>query len=266
MPARLQLPLEIIAQIVEHHLPDYNRLNRQTLVALCLVSRAWRNVAQPHLWEKAARPLRRSAEKQLKAAQKALAISPHLGRFVKTLCIDIDHLDDEHNDLNIVQTVANLCPNLKEVQFFWCPEMGNQHLYELAKNCDKIARLTLVKCPNITADGWIRAAPFLRTLSYLYVYTSGHFGDRAVCAIIDSCSLLKTLILVNTKITCAGVLHIIHNVPELDHLQIASEMLIKPPGIEAIWRQHSTRLDFEADFGDTNIRFLRKKVAQSPNK
>ncbi|KAI9103702.1 hypothetical protein DFS34DRAFT_667758 [Phlyctochytrium arcticum] len=103
MPAGSQLPIEIIDRIVE--LAPSDRRIRKTLTALCLVSRALRDVAQPHLWAVAANAV---PEAKKSAFYIALATNPQLGKFVKTLRI-ISH---GPAGLNLFQAVANYCPNL----------------------------------------------------------------------------------------------------------------------------------------------------------
>ncbi|KAI9096533.1 hypothetical protein DFS34DRAFT_145279 [Phlyctochytrium arcticum] len=238
MPAGLQLPTEIIAQIVEHHIPapGYGWRHRPTLSAFCLVSRAWKGVAQPHLWEEAAMLFQKPA-KHWEAVHAAMAANPQLGRFIKTLLFS----GELHDSSTICKTVARLCPNLNDLELCFCP-FSNQDFYELAKNCEKLARVTLVKCPNITTEGWITAAPFLRQLRRLHLQEFPDFDDRAVRAIVQSCPLLQRVVLYGTDLTCDEISYIILNAPALVEFFIKCNKRIERRGFEDILCQRPARL------------------------
>ncbi|KAI9096545.1 hypothetical protein DFS34DRAFT_145477 [Phlyctochytrium arcticum] len=233
-----QLPTEIIAQIVEHYVPDegHNWVHHPTLWALCLVSRAWKDVAQPHLWAQAAvlfgRPVKR-----LEAVYTALAANPQLGRFIKLLIVNLYKLDTS----KLLQTAAKLCPNLQKLELTDCSS-SNQDFCELAKKCDKLTRLALVVCPNITAGGIIRAAPFFPQLRKLFLCKFPDFGDRAVRAIVDSCPLLQSVRLESTDLTYDGFLYVMLNAPALVDLSIQDNERIERRGFEDILCQRPVRL------------------------
>ncbi|KAI9096544.1 hypothetical protein DFS34DRAFT_594453 [Phlyctochytrium arcticum] len=268
----LPLPPEIIAQIVKHYLKeDTNddgidgcpRKHRRTIIGqlsvLSLVSQAWRDVVQPRLWSRVNVHYGTQA-KQLVVVHTALAANPQLGRFIK----NVTSLADEPATSHLLKRVANHCPNLEEM---WLGDLtfSNQELCELAQKCDKLARLDLSVCPNITQDGWIRAASFLKTLRFLKLMESLDFGDKAACAIVDSCPLLKGLDLYRTNLTCDGVSYIILNAPKLVRLVVGLKKgRIERTEIEAIWRDHPARLDFHTEFCKYEARFTRKKYAEYP--
>ncbi|KAI9096547.1 hypothetical protein DFS34DRAFT_660824 [Phlyctochytrium arcticum] len=239
MPAGLQLPTEISPQIVEHHVPapGYGRHHRPTLLALCLVSRAWKDVAQPHLWAEALLLFRRPA-KQLEAVYTALAANPQLGRFIKKLFFNVYELDSS----TLFSTVASLCPNLKVLKLCSSCPLSNEDFYELAENCEKLVELTLVGCPNITAEGWIRAGPFFKQLRSLYLQDFPDFGDKAVRAIVDSGPLLQRVVLYGTDLTCDEISYIMLNAPALVDFFIKGNKRIERRGFEDILCQRPARL------------------------
>ncbi|KAI9096546.1 hypothetical protein DFS34DRAFT_660820 [Phlyctochytrium arcticum] len=233
-----QLPTEIIAQIVEHYLDDDDDNyddhgdprdihQKLSIEVLCLVSRAWKDIAERHLWVE---PVVLVRAKHFKAVYNALSVNPQLGRFIRILYVDVIKYDSS----KLVRIVARHCPNLKKLDLYCCP-LSNQDFYELAENCEKLARLTLEHCPNITAEGWIRAAPFLKQLRILWLTNLRGFEDKAVRAIVDSCPLLETVVLRNTDLTCDGVLYVMLNAPALVDLSIQDNERIERRGtIDAI--------------------------------
>ncbi|KAI9103705.1 hypothetical protein DFS34DRAFT_295945 [Phlyctochytrium arcticum] len=98
MPAGSQLPIEIIARMVE--LARSDRRMRRTLISVCLVSRAFRAATQPHLWAVAADVV---PEAKRSAFYTALATNPQLGKFVKSLRI----VYSQAVGLDVFQAVAN---------------------------------------------------------------------------------------------------------------------------------------------------------------
>ncbi|KAI9103685.1 hypothetical protein DFS34DRAFT_590118 [Phlyctochytrium arcticum] len=92
MPATLRLPTEIMAQIAGHYrvyfvnprgdLVYWYRLeDEKALVALCQVSRAWKDVAQPHLWSVIDDPDEPGTLNRDKFLT-AMVANPQLGRFL----------------------------------------------------------------------------------------------------------------------------------------------------------------------------------------
>ncbi|KAI9103706.1 hypothetical protein DFS34DRAFT_605534 [Phlyctochytrium arcticum] len=235
MPAGSQLPPEIISQIVDLHVPR-DEVDRQTLAALCLVSRAWKDIAQTRLWPREA-VLNRNAAKQLEAFCSSLAANPRLGRLIKTFKQNGCKIESS----NPFETVASLLPNLEQVELCAFP-FNDQNLYELAEHSDKLAELTLIECPNITEDGWIRAAPFLKKLRVLILEKCLDFRDKAVRVVVDSCPLLERLDLYDTDLTCDGVRYIMLNAPELADLSIESNQRIEERGMQDILSQRPARL------------------------
>ncbi|KAI9103707.1 hypothetical protein DFS34DRAFT_645766 [Phlyctochytrium arcticum] len=261
MPGGLQLPTEIIAQIVEHYgSVRYDRPKSQTLANLCLVSRAWKDAAQPHLWAQPPMMFFDPA-KTVKTLYTALVANPQMGHFVKRLIIDCFNADSS----NLFHTAASLCPNLEKFTLYHSRAFSNQDLCKLAKNCDKLADLTLAVCPNITAEGWVTAAPFLKNLWSFHLQECPNFGPMAVLAIVDSCLLLERLLLLNTDLTCDEISYIMLNASELVSLSIhtRSNKRITQRGIEDLLCQRSTLLDFEAHFCKDYIPIRRKKDMQS---
>ncbi|KAI9103701.1 hypothetical protein DFS34DRAFT_605527 [Phlyctochytrium arcticum] len=154
MPVGSRFPPEIIAQIVRHHTPaGFDRPNRQTLIALCLVSRAWKDIAQPHLWREVEFPIVVTANQS--GAFYTLVANPLQGRFVKKIVSHVQKLDSS----NPFQIVANHCPNLTELRLYNCP-LSNQDFCDLAEKCDKLTTLSLLDCPNITKTAGSEQLPF----------------------------------------------------------------------------------------------------------
>ncbi|KAI9103708.1 hypothetical protein DFS34DRAFT_682803 [Phlyctochytrium arcticum] len=277
MPAALQLPPEIIAQIVEEYgrrrfLPEYGRrLCRQTLLTLCLVSRTWKDHAQAQLWTDIEISFNTSA-KSSKALFAVFAANPQLRRFVETfskpLSKPVSYIrHSECKVLAIVPTPFTLVTHYRN-------ELGisglkNQIFHQLVQKCPKLARLHLGVCHHIKEADWIRAAPLLKNLRHLYLSTTSDVGDKAVRAIIDSCVLLEGFYLYRTSITCDGISYVLLNARKLVYSIVGFE---KRNGAElrAIWRQHPARLDFDASLvdedyngnGEDYISFKRKKDAR----
>ncbi|KAI9096531.1 hypothetical protein DFS34DRAFT_145236 [Phlyctochytrium arcticum] len=178
--------------------------------------------------------------KQSEAVYTALAANPQLGRFIKTMLFSGDNVY-ELDSSTLFSTVASLCPNLKDLELHKCL-LNDQDLSELAKKSEKLARLALWDCYNITAEGWIKAAPFLRQLRRLEAYQFPDFGDKAVRAIVDSCPLLEGVILYNTDLTCDEISYLMLNAPALLYLSISRNKRIERRGFEDILSQRPARL------------------------
>ncbi|KAI9096532.1 hypothetical protein DFS34DRAFT_686321 [Phlyctochytrium arcticum] len=243
MPVQLQLPTEIIAQIVEHLFPKNfirnDRLHYPTLWAVCLVSRMWKDVAQPLLWAEAGMLYYHRRVEQLEAFYTALVANPQLGRFIKILIYDVG--DEALVSLKILRAVARHCPNLQELEVTKSP-LSNEDFCELAKNCDKLVELRLDTCPNITTDGWIGAAPFLRQLRRLQLYQFPDFGDMDVRAIVDSCPLMQSVELKKTDVTPDEISYFMLNAPNLVELVAGFEEHTERRRFEDILHKRPVRL------------------------
>ncbi|KAI9103719.1 hypothetical protein DFS34DRAFT_590145 [Phlyctochytrium arcticum] len=115
--------------------------------------------------------------------------------------------------------------------------MSDQDLYQLVNKCDQLEELWLSQAsfsPELTEDGWIRAAPFLKKLSILRVERTSHFQDLAVCAIISSCLHLETLHLTPSIVTREAVSYIMLNSPELVELVLQNKQRIESGDIEDV--------------------------------
>ncbi|KAI9103704.1 hypothetical protein DFS34DRAFT_667762 [Phlyctochytrium arcticum] len=267
MSAGARLPPEIIAHIVEYYNVEHRWTNRQSLAGLCLVSRAWRDIAQPHLWTHVERVERhRQWAKKVEEFKfhSALAANPQLGRLVKTL----RYYSYDPKDTGFFKTVANFCPNLKRLEVWtWRSTLSNQDLYELASKCGHLEGLHIAKCSQITEDGWISAAPFLKKLRTLSVSQLPNFKDKAVCAIVDACRLLDYLAFNHTNVTCDGVSYVMLNATKLVTLDVGffDSVWIDREEIETMWLEHPARLDFDLEFCEDSTRmcFTLKKDARS---
>ncbi|KAI9103715.1 hypothetical protein DFS34DRAFT_590142 [Phlyctochytrium arcticum] len=251
MPARLQLPTEIIAQIVEqfrapntddnaHKVYRHSEETAATLLALCQVSRACKDVARPHLWSSVTDPHQRDTAKHLLIALKA---NPQLRRFVQTF-----HSHCRTPDPTLFQTIPNFCPDLKALHLGTCYEMTDDELHGLAEKLDKLEHLTLLGCADITEDGWIKAIPFLKKLRHLHLSGSDTFRDKAVCAVADSCLHLQSLQLMVVDLTADGVLYVMLNAAQLVRLiLLGSDRLERQDIVDILW-QRPARLQLSVYF------------------
>ncbi|KAI9088526.1 hypothetical protein DFS34DRAFT_446018 [Phlyctochytrium arcticum] len=224
MPSRTDVPYDIVAQIFE----DYNALNQRdtrTLAALCLVSRTWKQVAQPHLWKVAW------------CVRTSLASNSKLGQFVDGLGLRNYRPDC---DSNVFQVIANCCPNLMD-----CSTMNDQDLVQLAENCTQLDFLIVYHTPQISESGWLKAASFLKHLRKLSVGENLHFQDTAIRAVINSCPKLQEFSISKTGITCEGISYIMGHAPRLDQLYLEYNQRIRRQQIEAILWQKPAHLDLE---------------------
>ncbi|KAI9103717.1 hypothetical protein DFS34DRAFT_296217 [Phlyctochytrium arcticum] len=245
MPAGSQLPTEIMAQIVKHYrmpegspqgrtfYPDRRR-DERTLWALCQVSRAWKNVAQPYLWSIVGDESRRDRGRRFLVALKA---NPQLGRLMKTL--ECRHPDSAPI---LLQPLLNFCPNLKMLYLNGCPEMHDYDVCKLTQKLDKLEDLTLLYCLNITENCWIKAIPLLKGLRHLHLDSSCHYRDQAVCAVVDACPHLQSLELWSKDLTSNGVLYIMLNAPKLVRLELMGTHRLTRQDIQNILRQRPARL------------------------
>ncbi|KAI9103727.1 hypothetical protein DFS34DRAFT_645784 [Phlyctochytrium arcticum] len=233
----MHLPTEIKAEIIEYCATWQEIPRLKTLGALCLVSRAWKDVAQPPLWETAwyINPSKLKLEPFL----TALRAYPRLGHFVKVVNIG----GYRGPLLTAIQTIADSCPNL--IRLIWpaCPNLSDQCLHQLLAKWDRLENTFVYDSPRITEDGWMRAATFLTKLHTLRIHNAPNFGDKAVVALIDSCRLLKELWLFYTDITSDGVSYIMLNAPELDELFIETTS-IELETIDEISWQRPAGLEF----------------------
>ncbi|KAI9103690.1 hypothetical protein DFS34DRAFT_605484 [Phlyctochytrium arcticum] len=229
MPPELQLPPEIMAQIVQY----YNACERvndnphayihkedeETLIALCRVSRAWKDVAQPRLW----RWVGKLGQRRVEGILTALAVNPRLGRLVESVQLRLTS--------TTFQAIVDCCPNLKDFAVIHGTTLRSENVTELADKCAGLEELALGFCPEITEEGWISTARLLQ-LRKLVLWDAPGFGDRAACAVVDACRQLTKLHLIPADISCATVSYILVHAPKLVHLEIQGHDRLRRREIE----------------------------------
>ncbi|KAI9103750.1 hypothetical protein DFS34DRAFT_691268 [Phlyctochytrium arcticum] len=227
----MQLPTEIMAEIVKN-CGTHNTPHRKTLIALCRVSRPWKDLAQPRLWSS----IWYSSKPELKAVLTTLKAYPRLGHFVKI--VDISQYPDRLSK--------------DSIYLHWPPveSLHDQRFLQLVEKWDRLKETYFRYNPKITEDGWISAAPFLKTLRSLRIDHAPHFRDKAVIAVIDSCPLLEDLELRYSDITGAAVSHIMLNASKLVELRIYASWPLRLQDIEEILWQRPARLYLFVDGRD----------------
>ncbi|KAI9094860.1 hypothetical protein DFS34DRAFT_627471 [Phlyctochytrium arcticum] len=245
-----RLPIEVLARIASEIYEDDDQDDQDaTLFALCTVSRAWNQVAQPFLFRSLHFHLSKGVSSRNVLLRAVLLQEPRLGRWVQEIKIrskgsgqykrEADHFRD-------IAHLVSLCPNLKKLDLTSCWELLDQDLLAIVESCKSLEELSIAICHKITNEGFGKALPLLKGLRKLSVWSVEKLNDTSLVAIAKLCPLLEGLNLRETSVTRAGVSSLMEFATKLTSVNLSQCSRIKKSEIAAIKKEKPSQLKIMA--------------------
>ncbi|XP_010270361.1 PREDICTED: F-box protein SKP2A-like [Nelumbo nucifera] len=135
-----------------------------------------------------------------------------------------------------VETIANCCHDLKDLDLSKSFKLSDRSLYALAHGCPNLTKLNISGCSAFSDSALVYLTGFCRNLKYLNLCGCVRAAtDRALQAIAYNCSQLQCLNLGWCEgVTDAGVTSLAYGCPDLRALDLCGCVLITDESVIAL--------------------------------